>query len=79
MITKHQGIHSVNPRKRIPIIWIIFLLVLLVGTIPLHGQWESDGISLDPIGSPYCFKIVPDAEGGFWVAWSRWWMPWPPT
>ncbi len=60
MITKHQDVHPANHRERIPIIWIIFLLVLLFRPIPLHAQWSAEGVNLDPVGYPYAldFRVL---------------------
>ncbi len=62
-------IHKDMIHKWIP--FVVYLGVFLSVTAPLHAQWRSEGIPLDPDYGLWWWTVVPDDIGGVWVAWSR--------
>lgn len=63
-----------NPRHRITAICLNFIMTitLMYSTTSIYAQWIPEGFrpANDPENSTFQFNLIPDVEGGFYVAYT---------
>jgi hypothetical protein len=50
---------------------LIFILLSIIGTGPLHAQWVKNGVPITTLPDSYWHRMIPDGSSGAVVIWSN--------
>ena len=57
--------------SRLKTILYLSVITILIFAIPIQAQWSEDGVLVQSNYNVWDYGIVPDNEGGVWVAWEE--------